>query len=165
MTNPATSGISGEQSPPRPRWPVSSGAVPPLASSFHPRPETGLAVAGDLNPGEITVLTQASAARMNALDGTGGCGKTQLAVGLAHGLRRSGAADLQVWVTASSREAVVTSYAQALGDIGIADPGESPDAAAARFVGWLADTDRPWLVVLDDLADPPDLHGLWPRGQ
>jgi tetratricopeptide (TPR) repeat protein len=144
---------------------VSSGPVPPLASSFHPRPETGLAVAGDLNAGEMTLLTQGNAAGMNTLDGAGGSGKTQLAAGLAHSLRISGAADLQVWVTASSREAVVTSYAQALDDIGIADPGESPDAAAARFVGWLADTDRPWLVVLDDLADPPDLHGLWPRGQ
>jgi tetratricopeptide (TPR) repeat protein len=165
MINPAMSRNSAVQSAPQPAWPVSSGIVPPLARTFHPRPETGLAVAGEVNPGEITVLTQGSAARMNALDGAGGCGKTQLAAGLAHSVRRSGAADLQVWVTASSREAVVTGYAQALGDIGIADPGESPDEAAARFVSWLADTDRPWLVVLDDLADPPDLHGLWPRGQ
>jgi tetratricopeptide (TPR) repeat protein len=164
VTDPALSGMSAGQSPPG-IWPVSSGAVPPLAASFHPRPETGLAVAGDLNPGEITVLTQSTAARMNSLDGLGGCGKTQLAAGLAHSLRRSGAADLAVWVTASSREAVVTSYAQAASDIGIADPGESPDEAAARFVSWLAGTDRPWLVVLDDLADPPDLRGLWPRGR
>jgi len=165
MTNPGLGGMAAEQPVPHVTWPVRSGAVPPLAGSFHPRPETGLAVAGNLNPGEITVLTQGHEVGLHALDGAGGCGKTQLAVGLAHSLRRSGAADLEVWVTASSREAVVTSYAQALGDIGIADPAEGPDAAAARFVGWLADTDRPWLVVLDDLDDAPDLHGLWPRGQ
>jgi tetratricopeptide (TPR) repeat protein len=165
MTNPDFGGSAVEPPVPHVRWPVRSGALPPLAGSFHPRPETGLAVAGDLTPGEIVVLTQGHEGGLHALDGAGGCGKTQLAVGLAHSLRRSGAADLEVWVTASSREAVVTSYAQALSDIGIADPAESPDAAAARFVGWLADTDRPWLVVLDDLADAPDLHGLWPRGQ
>jgi tetratricopeptide (TPR) repeat protein len=159
--------VGGQAGPPAPQvtWPVHSGTMPPLAASFHPRPETGLAVAGDLNPGEITVLTQAGAADLHVLDSAGGFGTTQLAVGLAHDLRRSGAADLQVWVTASSREAVITSYAQALADIGMADPAEGPEAAAGRFVGWLADTDRPWLVVLDDLAGAPDLPGLWPRGR
>jgi tetratricopeptide (TPR) repeat protein len=165
MTTPAMSGNPAEQTGPAQAWPVTSGAVPPLAPAFHPRPETGLALAGDLNRGETTVLTQAGAAGMSGLDGAGGCGKTQLAAGLTHNVRRAGATDLQVWVTASSREAVVSSYAQALADIGIADPGEGPDAAAARFVSWLADTDRSWLVILDDLADPPDLHGLWPQGQ
>jgi len=165
MTNRAMSRIPAEQSAPAQSWPVTSGAVPSLATAFHPRPETGLALAGDLNPGETAVLTQGGAAETSALGDAGGCGKTQLAVGLAHSVRRAGATDLQVWVTASSREAVVTSYAQALADIGHADPGESPDAAAARFVNWLADTDRLWLVILDDLVDPLDLHGLWPRGQ
>ena len=26
------------------------------------------------------------------------------------------------------------------------------------------ETSRPWLVVLDDLADPANLEGLWPAG-
>src|SRR6266853_4340118 len=103
MTNRAMSRIPAEQSAPAQSWPVTSGAVPSLATAFHPRPETGLALAGDLNPGETAVLTQggaagrgaagsgaagSGAAETSALDDAGGCGKTQLAVGLAHSVRR-----------------------------------------------------------------------------
>ncbi len=35
---------------------------------------------------------------------------------------------------------------------------------AGRFAGWLAETTRRWLVVLDDLRDEADLDGLWPGG-
>src|ERR1022692_1053968 len=45
-----------------------------------------------------------------------------------------------------------------------ADPGGDGESAAARFVHWLGETSRPWLVVLDDLRDPADLEGLWPEG-
>ena len=33
------------------------------------------------------------------------------------------------------------------------------------FLAWLATTKRPWLVVLDDLAEPADLRGLRPQGK
>jgi hypothetical protein len=62
MTNRAVSRIPAEQSAAAQTWPVTSGAVPPLATAFHPRPETGLALAGDLNPGQTAVLTQGAAA-------------------------------------------------------------------------------------------------------
>ena len=42
-----------------------------------------------------------------------------------------------------------------------ADPVD-PQQAAGRFLTWLETTSRPWLVVLDDLADPADVRGLWP---
>jgi hypothetical protein len=44
--------------------------------------------------------------------------------------------------------------------------GRGPDAeaAAARFAGWLADTDRPWALILDDLSDLADLADVWPAG-
>src|SRR4029077_8886178 len=35
---------------------------------------------------------------------------------------------------------------------------------AARFVSWLSETSRPWLVVLDDLSAAQDAEGLWPAG-
>ena len=40
----------------------------------------------------------------------------------------------------------------------------APSPAAARFLGWLAATARPWLLVLDDVRDPADLDGLLPDG-
>jgi hypothetical protein len=38
----------------------------------------------------------------------------------------------------------------------------NPTHAAARFLSWLQTTNRNWLMVLDDVADPADLRGLWP---
>jgi tetratricopeptide (TPR) repeat protein len=146
-------------------WPVRLGAVPPLASSFNSRPETGLGLAGSLAPGETTVLNPAAAGPdPDPLATAGGTGKTQLAAALAHSLWQAGTVEVLIWLTVSGRDAVVAGYAQALHDIGAAQPDAEPDAAAARFLAWLASTNRPWLIVLDDLADPADLAGLWPRG-
>ena len=99
------------------------------------------------------------------LAGLGGTGKTQLAAALAHSVWGSGEVDLLAWVPACSRDAVITGYAQALAATGAANPGPDLDSAAASFLGWLAETSRPWLVVLDDLADLADLEGLWPHGR
>jgi tetratricopeptide (TPR) repeat protein len=142
--------------------------VPPLADSFNPRPETGFNAAGVLAPGLTAVLTQPAHADETGrypLAGLGGTGKTQLAAALAHSVWGSGEVDLLAWVPASSRDAVITGYAQALAATGAANPGPDLDSAAASFLGWLAETSRPWLVVLDDLADLADLEGLWPHGQ
>jgi hypothetical protein len=95
------------------------------------------------------------------LAGTGGVGKTQLAAHYARRSFRAGAVELLVWVTASSRAAIVAGYAQAGMEAAGADPRE-PEQAAARFVSWLETTERRWLIVLDDLGDPADLRGLWP---
>ena len=108
------------------------------------------------------LVTAGDAARV--LGGLGGTGKTQLAVAIARRLWEPREVDLLVWVTASSRDAVVTGYAQALADLGAPDRWREPEAAAARFLAWLAGTGRPWLVVLDDLTDAAVLDGLWPLG-
>jgi tetratricopeptide (TPR) repeat protein len=79
-------------------------------------------------------------------------------------LRRDPALQLIVWVTATGRDAVVSSYAQALRDVGVRAPGASPQEAAAQFLAWLAQADQPWLVVLDDLRDRAVMDELWPRG-
>jgi tetratricopeptide (TPR) repeat protein len=50
----------------------------------------------------------------------------------------------------------------------LADEGPSAstaDAAAQRFLDWLRTTDRRWAVILDGVASPVDVDGLWPRGQ
>jgi tetratricopeptide (TPR) repeat protein len=137
--------------------------MPPLADSYTPRTESGPDPADDLHPGETVVLVTAdNAAR--ALGGMGGTGKTQFAAAIAHTLWSRGAVDLVLWVTASGRDAVLTGYAQALGDVGLPDPYEGPEVAASHFLAWLAETPRPWLAVLDDLTDPAVLDGLWPWG-
>jgi tetratricopeptide (TPR) repeat protein len=143
-------------------WPVRAGVVPPLADCYTPRPETGLRYANNLNPGETTVLTDQAVADVAVPPG--GYGKTQLALGLAHSLWEARAVDMLVWITASSRDAILTGFAQALGPAGAAVVGEDPESAAGRFLSLLAELDRPWLVVLDDVTDPGDLDGLWPQG-
>ena len=98
------------------------------------------------------------------LAASGGSGKTQLAAALAHDLWDNRAVDLLVWVKASSRNAIMTGYALTLAELGAADPGDDLLTGAQRFLAWLSSTERRWLVVLDDLADPADLEGLWPGG-
>ncbi|THA23053.1 tetratricopeptide repeat protein [Streptomyces sp. A1547] len=98
------------------------------------------------------------------LTGFGGVGKSQLAAHHARTLWQAGKLDLLVWVTAATRDAVVTGYAQAAVEILGADPTDLETAAHA-FLAWLEPkpgTTRRWLVVLDDLADPADLRNLWP---
>jgi tetratricopeptide (TPR) repeat protein len=94
----------------------------------------------------------------------GGTGKTQLAAAFAGKLWAAGELDLLVWLDAASRDSIVTGYARALADIKVAAPPGKPEAAAARFLTWLADTGRHWLVVLDGLTEPDDADGLWPYG-
>jgi tetratricopeptide (TPR) repeat protein len=38
------------------------------------------------------------------------------------------------------------------------------ESVAASFLAWLSQTDRRWLIVLDDVPDGSVLQGLWPAG-
>jgi anion-transporting ArsA/GET3 family ATPase len=69
------------------------------------------------------------------LAGLGGVGKTRLAAALAHRLWDNRQVALLVWITATSRTAILTGYAQAAARItGIDDT--DPEQAAAR--SWTA---------------------------
>lgn len=133
-------------------WPHRVGVVPMLADHHQWRPvDDELAAAA---AGETVVVCQVVA-------GLGGVGKTQLAAALADTLWRERQVDLLVWVSATSGSSVVNSYTQAAADVtGVEDA--DPEQAAARLLSWLAGTDRRWLVVLDDLANPADMRNLWP---
>src|SRR5215469_12068235 len=143
--------------------PVVSGHIPPLAGSYSPRQETGLGPTS-LPPGRTTILLPPDDGAARSLRGLGGTGKTHLAVTVARGYLDRGAAGLVLWITATSQDAIIESYAQAWHDMGMPAPAEGPQEAAAQFRDWLAGTDQPWLVVLDDLSHADALEDLWPRG-
>ncbi|MBL3803025.1 tetratricopeptide repeat protein [Streptomyces sp. BRB081] len=138
-------------------WPHQVGVLPPRALSFQHRAEVDqLRTAVD--GGGTAVLSQ-------VLTGTGGVGKTQLAADYARTAWDSGSVDVLVWISASSRSAITNGYAQAGVEVLGADPTDT-EKATREFLAWLEPKTgtKPcrWLVVLDDLADPADLRGLWP---
>src|SRR5579862_7279189 len=155
-------------------WPVRSGAVPVLADGFSARPETAPDLTTALPAGAAVALVPDRAATPDAfpgplagpdaLDWLRSSGKTQLAAAFAESLWQSGAVELLVWIEATSRASVLSGYAAATAAATGRDQACSSESVAAQFLSWLEETSRSWLVVLDDLADPADLDGLWPIG-
>ena len=145
-------------------WPVRSGAVPPLAKGFVPRPESAPALGAELPPGAAVVLVPGWVGAKASRDWLWSCGKTQIAVSFAEGLWQSRAVDLLVWIVATSRASVLSCYVEAAAAAMGTELSGDAESVAARFVGWLGQTRRPWLVVLGDLSDAADLEGLWPAG-
>ncbi|MGP3966619.1 tetratricopeptide repeat protein [Streptomyces sp. 6N223] len=141
-------------------WPHQVGAIPPQAGAFQQRAEARRlreAVEG----GGTAVLCQ-------VLSGMGGVGKTQLAADYARTAWESGTdLDVLVWISASSRDAIVDGYAQAGEELCGTDRSDAERAARA-FLAWLQPKGRNarppcrWLIVLDDLTDPAHVRGLWP---
>ncbi len=130
------------------------GNLPPRADSFQDRAATEI-LHRTTGPGQTTVLTQVVA-------GLGGVGKTQLAAEFARQLWRDGELDLLLWVSALSRDSVVSGYVQAGADLALGPENEGPERTAARLLAWLANTRQRWLIILDDLAGPADIRDLWP---
>ena len=148
----------------RPRsWPVLSGTVPQLAQGFSRRPETGHGLWEGLRPG-VTVILGPDGDRNLRAAARSGTGKTQLAAACARRLWAGSEIDLLVWLDAYSRDRIIAGYARALADLRLAAPPDKPEAAASRFLGWLSDTSKRWLVILDGVIDDADMDGLWPQG-
>jgi tetratricopeptide (TPR) repeat protein len=171
-TNAAPPSGPARAVPGKSSWPVRTGAVPPLADAYTARLETG--------PDLVTVLPAGAAVALvsdratGPAPGPGGgpgapdwqraSGKTQLAAALAESLWQSGRLDLLVWIQATSRASVLSGYAAATAAATGREQAISSEAVAAQFLSWLGETSRSWLVVLDGLADPAALDGLWPSG-
>jgi len=135
-------------------WPHLVGVLPPQADCYQNRNDITDLLSTTVTTGATVVLGQ-------VLSGLGGVGKTQAAAAYARRRWEDSTLDLLVWISASSREAIVSGYAQAGDEI---EPGIGEDAqrAVQRFLAWLRCTHRRWLIVLDDVSDPGDLRGLWP---
>jgi len=148
----------------RPRsWPLLSGTVPRLAQGFSRRPETGHGLWEGLRPG-VTVILGPDGDRAVRTGSPSGTGKTQLAIACARRMWAAAEVDLLVWLDAYSRDRIVAGYARALADLRIAAAPDRPEAAASRFLSWLGDTGKRWLVVLDGVTEAADIDGLWPQG-
>ena len=121
-----------------------------------------VALVPDRTPAPAPVPGQVAAP--DAQDWLRSSGKTQLAAAFAELLWQSGGADLLVWIDATSRASVLSGYAAATAAATGRYQASSSESVAAQFLSWLSETSRSWLVVVDDLADPADLDGLWPAG-
>jgi tetratricopeptide (TPR) repeat protein len=144
-------------------WPVRSGSIPPLAESFTARLESAPDLVAALAPGATVVLAPGRVPRAGPRDWLSSCGKTQLAAYYAESMWRSRSLDLLVWVVATSRSSVLAGFAQAATAIASDHVGDA-ESVAGHLVGWLSETGRSWLVVLDDVVNAEDLAGLWPSG-
>jgi tetratricopeptide (TPR) repeat protein len=140
-----------------------SGIIPPLADPYFQRQETGVDLRSGLFPGQTAVLTHGAQTETAPAE-QGGTGKTQLASEFMHALRGVRAVDVLIWISAVNRESVVAGFAQAAEMVGAGHPEPGAEAAATSLLSWLARTDRPWALVIDDLSDLSDLRGLWPSG-
>lgn len=168
MSSPTAPGHRAGQAAAAPRSgpaaaPLRSGVIPPLADGFAARGESAAGLMEALRPGTAVAITPSQLAPVMAPDWRGSCGKTQLAVWLAESLWQARELDLLVWITATSRAAIVSGYTAAMNVIGIDSPGDA-EVAAMRFTRWLGLSGQSWLVVLDGLANPSDTRGLWPTG-
>jgi tetratricopeptide (TPR) repeat protein len=146
------------------RWPVRSGAMPPLAAGLSARADTAADLSAALASGATVVLVPEPVAGQEPGGWLESCGKTQLAVGVAELLWQLHGVELLVWVTATTRASVLCAYAQAIVDMTGAVAPNVGEAEAEGFTDWLATARRPWLVVLDSLRDVGVMDGLWPSG-
>jgi len=158
-TVPAGMRARSESEAARPVW---TGSAPPLADAFIARQETGHLLQTALVP-HATVALVSDRVNAGPRSWRDSCGKTQLAVAFAQALWQAGAVDLVIWVTATSRAQVLSGYAEAAAALGVQLSGDA-ESVAGRFLGWLRDSDRPWLVVADDLTDAATMERLWPQG-
>ena len=148
---------------PPPAQSLLSGIIPPLTDAFAKRPETGTELRAGLYPGGTLVLVHGEPSAV-APTVQGGTGKTQLAAAFARTLWSGRAVETLAWVNATSREGIVSGFAQAARAVGASDADASADAAAEAFLAWLAHTRRPWALIMDDLGDLADVEDLWPSG-
>ncbi|WP_309116018.1 tetratricopeptide repeat protein [Saccharothrix sp.] len=146
-------------------WPVRVGVPPPPADHHQDRRAYALLVEV-LTSGRAAVVVGAPQHAGVVVSGLGGVGKSQLAARHAWSVWADPVVDVAVWVSALSRDAIVTAYAEAATRVLVEqDPliaDRPPEQAAGRFREWLAATPRRWLIVLDDVQDPADLRGLDP---
>jgi tetratricopeptide (TPR) repeat protein len=118
------------------------------------------------------MLVESASPTTWVITGTGGVGKTQLAARVWSRLNDRWeygdehepnpiASSISIWVTASSRAQLISDYAVVGRALKLAT-NETEAVQARALLNWLEASPVPWLLVLDDLADPSDITGMWP---
>jgi tetratricopeptide (TPR) repeat protein len=90
--------------------------------------------------------------------GLGGVGKSQLAAAYAH--RHVNDYDVVAWIRAE--DGGIADLAALAGLLTLPVEGLTPEEQGQRAVRWLESTQRSWLLVLDNVADPAQLAALCP---
>jgi hypothetical protein len=146
----------------RPRFP---GALPPVWRVPHDRNPAFVGrddLLAQLREGLSQVHTQPAVA---ALTGTGGVGKTAMAVEHCH--RASADSQVVWWVRAARREFAVADLAALAEELNLTDKESSgPDSIASDFAAartWLSQHDQ-WLLVLDEAETDGTFRGVAPQG-
>jgi NB-ARC domain len=122
------------------------GQVPPRNPGFTGRDALLSRIRDALLAGDRTVV--------QALQGMGGVGKTQLAVEYAH--RFADSYDLVWWINADQAGLIGNQFAELGENLGCVEPGTGlTDAARQQTLSELRQRDR-WLLVFDNAESPAD---------
>ena len=116
------------------RWPLRVGMAQARAGEFSARPETAPNLAAALVPGAPVALVSSRTGGPAAPDWTRLSGKTQLAVATAEALFQARQVELLVWVTATSRASVLSTYSEAAAAITGSTPVGTAELVAARLI-------------------------------
>jgi TIR domain/Tetratricopeptide repeat/NB-ARC domain len=106
-------------------------------------------------------LLAGGAAVVQALQGMGGVGKTQLATEYAH--RFAGTYDLAWWVNAEQGGLIGDQFAALSTVLDCVDPGASTEVVRAAVLAELRACE-PWLLVFDNATGPADITPWLPGG-
>jgi tetratricopeptide repeat protein/NB-ARC domain-containing protein len=98
---------------------------------------------------------------VQAFQGMGGVGKTQLAIEYAY--QFAGAYDLAWWVNAEQAGLIGDQFAALGAALGCVQAGASAEAVRAAVLGELRDRGR-WLLVFDNAESPADVSPWLPGG-
>ena len=106
-------------------------------------------------------LLAGDAAVVQAFQGMGGVGKTQLAAEYAH--RFAGAYDLAWWVQSEQAGLIGDQFATLGAALGCLQPGAGMEVVRAAVLAELRERGR-WLLIFDNAANPADITGWLPGG-
>ena len=98
---------------------------------------------------------------VQAFQGMGGVGKTQLAAEYAH--RFAGAYDLAWWVNAEQAGLIGNQFAALGVALGCLQAGAGAELVRASVLGELRERGR-WLLIFDNAENPAEISGWLPGG-